>query len=80
MGIINLNIIKAYQTKRFLLFFSAAAFVWILNNLSDTFEKEISFKLQYANPNKDLFISEFFGLLLPLETETRDLSTLQLGH
>ncbi|MFT7407043.1 MAG: hypothetical protein ACI8YW_000646 [Flavobacteriaceae bacterium] len=58
MGIINLNIIKAYQTKRFLLFFSAAAFVWMLNNLSDTFEKEISFKLQYVNPNKDLFISD----------------------
>jgi len=58
MGIINLNIFKAYQTKRFLLFFSAAAFVWILNNLTDTFEKEIRFKLHYVNPNKDLFISD----------------------
>lgn len=56
MKIKALSFLKNYQTRRFLLFFFAATFVWFINNLNETYQKNILFPLKFENSNQDLFV------------------------
>lgn len=52
--------LKKRKVKVFILFLSASALIWFLNNLSQTYIAKTTFNLNYVNSNKNLLLTRAF--------------------